>query len=108
VQDLPTNIIGEDLPEIEKAFLAGLRKVAGSKLETHTSYDTGFIVGVEAEQTFDEDGQRRRRWIRLLYHENRQARLTAQGATPEEYARWEVRFRPIMTTFNFGDIWPAP
>lgn len=105
---LPAAVTGDDLPQIEKSFLAGLRRVPKSKLVSHTSYDTGFLVGVEAIHTFHEEGQRRKRWVRLLYHEDRQARLVAQAASEAEYERWDVRFRPIMTTFNFGDIWPAP
>lgn len=108
VEDLPTPVVGSDLPELEKAFLEGLGKVPKSKILEHKSYDTGFVVGVEAHQMFEEDGERRRRWVRLLYHGGRQARLVAQGRNADEYEKWDIRFRPIMTTFNFGDVWPAP
>jgi hypothetical protein len=108
VMDLPTAVRGRDLPSVEKAFLEGLGRLAGSTILRHDAYDTGFLVGVEAEQTFVEQGQRRRRWVRLLYRGKRQARLVAQGATEAEYERWLVRFKPAMTTFNFGDIWPEP
>lgn len=108
VADLPTTVTAADLPELEKAFRAGLRKAPKSRVESHTSYDVGFLVGLEAYQTFEENGQRRKRWIRLLYSDTRQARLVAQGANEAEFERWLVRFKPAMTTFNFGDIWPAP
>src|SRR5439155_18053803 len=108
LMDLPTEVKARDLPSIEQAFLDGLAQVGDSHILRRDAYATGFLIGVEAEQTFVEDGQRRRRWVRLLYQAKRQARLVAQGASEAEYERWLVRFKPAMTTFNFGDVWPEP
>jgi hypothetical protein len=103
VSELPTAVTPDDLPELEKAFLAGLRRVPKSKLTEHTSYEVGSLVGLDAQQTFEEAGLRRKRWIRLVYQGSRQARLVAQGATTEEFERWRVKFEPLMTSFDFGD-----
>jgi len=108
VRDLATEVTAEDLPDLDKAFLKGLRSVPGSKLEQHEVFQSIFHIGVEAQQSFDEAGQRRRRWIRVLYKGTLQARLIAQGATVEEFDRLRPLFAPCMTTFLFGDLWPEP
>ena len=92
----------DDRPDLEQAFLAGLRAVPGSHLEQHQTFANEFAMGIEAVQTYDEDGQRRKRWIRLLFKGSVQARLIAQGATVEEYDRLRPLFAPCMTTFMIG------
>jgi hypothetical protein len=108
VRDLATAVTAEDLPDLEKGFLKGLRSVPGSTLEQHEAFVSAFHVGIEALQSFNADGQRRRRWIRVLYKGTLQARLIAQGATVEEFDRLRPLFAPCMTTFLFGDLWPDP
>jgi hypothetical protein len=108
VRDLGTEITAEDLPDLEKAFLKGLRLVPGSELEQHEAFQSLYHLGVEAQQSFDDAGQRRRRWIRVLYNGTLQARLIAQGATVAEFDRLRRLFAPCMTTFFFGDVWPEP
>ena len=108
VRDLGTEVTARDLPDLEKAFLKGLRSVPGSKLEQHEVFQSPYHIGIEAQQSFDEGGQRRRRWIRVLYNGRLQARLIAQGATVAEFDRLRPLFAPCMTTFLFGDLWPEP
>jgi hypothetical protein len=108
VRDLATEVTPADLPDIYKGFLKGLRSVPGSKLEQHEVFQSAYHIGVEAQQSFDAAGQRRRRWIRVLYKGTLQARLIAQGATVEEFDRLRPLFAPCMTTFLFGDLWPEP
>ncbi len=108
VRDLATEVTAEDLPDLEKGFLKGLRSVPGSRLEQHDVFESLYHIGVEAQQSFDAAGQRRRRWIRVLYKGTLQARLIAQGATVEEFDRLRPLFAPCMTTFLFGDLWPEP
>jgi hypothetical protein len=96
------------LPNLEKGFLTGLQSVPGSTLEQHDVFQSAYHIGLEALQTFDDAGQRRRRWIRVLYKGRLQARLIAQGATVEEFDRLRPLFAPCMTTFLFGDVWPEP
>lgn len=108
VRDLGTDVAPEDLADLLKAFLQGLRSVPGSRIERHTAFESPYHIGLEAQQTFDDGGQRRRRWIRVLYKGALQARLIAQGATLEEFDRLRPLFAPCMTTFLFGDVWPEP
>ena len=108
VRDLATEVTAADLPDLEKGFLRGLRSVPRSKIEQHEVFQSMYHHGVEAQQSFDDAGQRRRRWIRVLYKGTLQARLIAQGATVEEFDRLRPLFAPCMTTFLFGDLWPEP
>jgi hypothetical protein len=108
VRDLGTEVTPDDLPNLDKAFLKGLRSVPGSKLEQHEVFQSPYHIGIEARQSFDDGGQRRRRWIRVLYNGRLQARLIAQGATVAEFERLRPLFAPCMTTFLFGDLWPEP
>jgi hypothetical protein len=105
VRDLGTEVTAADLPDLEKAFLKGLRSVPGSKVERHEAFQSIVHIGLEAQQTFDDGGQRRRRWVRVLYNGRLQARLIAQGATVAEFNRLRPLFAPCMTTFLFGDLW---
>jgi hypothetical protein len=105
VRDLGTEVNADDLPDLERGFLKGLRTVSRSKLHQHEAFANEFHLGVEAVQSYDDAGQRRKRWVRLLYKGSVQARLIAQGATVEEYERFRPVFAPCMTTFMFGDIW---
>ena len=82
-----------------------MRSVPGSRIERHEAFESKFHLGLEAQQTFDDAGQRRRRWVRVLYNGRVQARLIAQGATVAEFDRLRPLFAPCMTTFLFGDIW---
>ena len=108
VRDLATEVTAGDLPDLEKAFLKGLRSVAGSKLEQRDVFQSPYHIGLEAQQSFDAAGQRRRRWIRVLYKGTLQARLIAQAASIQEFDRLRPLFAPCMTTFLFGDVWPEP
>ena len=108
VRDLATEVTPEDLPHLAKAFLEGLRSVPGSQIEMHEAFQSPYHIGLEALQSFDTDGQRRRRWIRVLYKGTLQARLIAQGATLDEFDRLRPLFAPCLTTFLFGDVWPEP
>jgi hypothetical protein len=108
VRDLATEVTPADLPGLEKAFLKGLRSVAGSTLEQHEAFESPYHIGLEAQQSFNDAGQRRRRWIRVLYKGTLQARLIAQGKTVEEFDRLRPIFAPCLRTFLFGDLWPEP
>jgi hypothetical protein len=96
-RELGTPVTAADLPDLERGFLRGLRQVPGSKLEAHSRYDVGFLIGLEARQSY----QGRRRWIRLLYRDALQVRLVAQGASAAEFDLWLPSFDPAMTSFQF-------
>ena len=103
MRHLGTEVTPDDLPDLEQGFLTGLRAAPGSQLEQRQAYANEFAIGFEAVQTYDEAGQRRKRWVRLLYQGSVQARVVAQAATVEEFDRLRPRFAPCVTTFMFGD-----
>jgi len=94
---LGTPVTAADLPDLERGFLAGLRKAPGSKLLSHHRLDSGLALGLEARQLHDGH----KRWIRLLYRGDLQVRLVAQGATEQEFDFWLPSFDPAMTGFVF-------
>ncbi len=108
VRDLGTEVTPEDLPDLDEGFLKGLRAVSASRVEQHDAFQSPYHIGLEAQHSFEADGQRGRRWIRVLYKGTLQARLIAQAATIEEFDRLRPLFAPCMTTFLFGDLWPEP
>ena len=97
--DLGTVVTPEDLADLEDAFLSGLRAVPNSSILETQSYANEFAIGIDAVQTFEEEGKLRKRWIRLLFKESTQARVIAQGATVEEYERLQPVYAPCMSTF---------
>jgi hypothetical protein len=103
IRDLSTVVTPEDLPDLEQGFLSGLRAVPDSQLMEHEAFENPFALGIDAVQTYVESGQRRKRWIRLLFKGALQARVIAQAATIDEYDRLRPLFAPCMTTFMFGD-----
>lgn len=99
VRDLGTEVSSDDLSDLTEAFVAALQAVPGSYIEQRQSFANEFAIGIDAVQTYDEDGARRKRWIKLLYKGSTQARVIAQAATVEEYDRLRPLFAPCMTTF---------
>lgn len=106
MRQLGTEVTGADLPDLKRGFRRGLRAVEGSRVQSSDAYDHGFIIGVEAVQTYVEDEVKRKRWVRVLYQGSLQARIVARGATVAEYDRWRPAFAPCITSFHFGDVWP--
>jgi hypothetical protein len=102
VRELGTVVTPDDLPDLEAAFLAGLRAVPGFEIESHDAFANEFAIGVDAVHTFVENGTRRKRWLKLLYKRSVQARVIAQAATVAEYDRLRPLFAPCMTTFMLG------
>jgi hypothetical protein len=104
-RDLGATVTSDDLPALRRGFLAGLRTMPGSRVEHQEHYVIGGLIGLEARHRYREEGQQRRRWVRLLYQETIQVRLIAQGATIEEFDYWLPAFTSMMRTFRFGDWW---
>jgi hypothetical protein len=101
LRDLGTQVVADDLADLEQGFLRGLRAVPGSNVEQHEAFVTEFAIGIDAVHTFAETGQRRKRWIRLLHHGSLQARLIAQGSSVAEFDYLRPLLAPCMTTFMF-------
>ena len=103
IRDLGTEVTPADLADLEAGFLKGLRSVPRSRIIQHESFVNDLTFGLETVQTYIEAGQRRKRWINLLYRGSRQARVIAQGATVEEFDRLRPVFAPCVSTFMFGE-----
>lgn len=99
MRDLGTEVAPDDLSDLTEAFVAALQAVPGSYIEQQQSFANELVMGVDVVQTYDEDGVRRKRWIKLLYKGSTQARVIAQATTVEEYDRLRPLFAPCMTTF---------
>jgi hypothetical protein len=103
VRDLGTVVAPDDLADLIEGFLAGLRAVPDSHLEQHEAFANPFAMGIDAVQTYADAGQRRKRWVRLMFKGSVQARVIAQGATVAEFDRLRPLFAPCMTTFMLVD-----
>ena len=102
-RDLGLEVTPEDFPALQAGFLSGLRKMHGSRLESHEGETIGPLITLEARHTFREGKVIRKRWVRLLYQRSLQIRLVAQGSTVEEFDYWLPMFFESMRTFRFGD-----
>ena len=102
-RDLELEVTPEDFPALQAGFLSGLRKMPGSRLESHEGETIGPLITLEARHTFREGKVIRKRWVRLLYQRALQVRLIAQGSTVEEFDYWLPMFFESMRTFRFGD-----
>jgi hypothetical protein len=100
-RDLGTSVRASDLPTLRDGFLTGLRSVPGSRILKVAAYDVGVHLGVEARQLFDEAGQRRKRWVRLLHQGSTQVRLVFQARDAKQFAYWLPSLNPAMTGFLF-------
>lgn len=105
-RDLGTAVTADDLPALEAGFLAGVRRLPRSVIESAEAEAIGRLITMEARHTFREGKVTRKRWVRLLYQGSVQVRLVAQGATVEQFAYWLPMFFQSMRTFQFGD-WAA-
>jgi hypothetical protein len=105
-RDLGTTVTAADVPALKAGFLAGLRKLPRSVIESSEAEAIGRLVTMEARHTFREGKVTRKRWVRLLYQGSLQVRLVAQGATVEQFEYWLPMFFESMRTFQFGD-WAA-
>lgn len=102
-RDLGTAVNADDLSALEAGFLAGLRRLPRSAVESSEAESIGRLITMEARHTFRAGKVTRKRWVRLLYQDSLQVRLVAQGATVEQFEYWLPMFYEAMRTFQFGD-----
>ena len=98
VKDLGTAITADDLDILAEGFFATIEQLPEVNIESREQKVTGRVLELEAKYTFREEGETRRRWVRVFYHETRQIAMTAQGATPEKYDYWLPWFFEAMMT----------
>lgn len=107
VQDLGTMITPDDVTYLSQGFIDGIKKLPERKIETKDEKVVGKQIHLEAKYSFAENGETRKRWVRVLYHETRQITVTAQGKTPEAYSYWLPMFYEAMMTLNVHSTRPA-
>lgn len=105
-RDLGVAVQSDDVAALKAGFLAGLRKLPRSVIESSEAEVIGSLVTMEAHHTFRQDQVTRKRWVRLLYKDTLQVRLVAQAATVERFDYWLPVFYETIRTFRFGD-WAA-
>jgi hypothetical protein len=104
-RDLGFMVTGDDLGDLRRGFLNGLRQLPEATTERTEDYVVGKLIGLEAWHTFRDGAATRKRWTRLLYQGTLQVRLIGQGANVAEYEFWLPAFNFSMRTFQFGDWW---
>ena len=106
VNDLGTSLTADDLPYLATGFMDGIKNLPERKIESKKESVTGKLLQLQAKYSFLEDGQTRKRWVRVFYHETRQITVTAQGATVEAYDYWLPMFNEAMMTINVHNTMP--
>jgi len=100
VKDLGLVVTEDDLADLEAGYLEAIQDLSKSQIEQYETWKAGPLIGLEAKYIFEEEGQTRKRWVRVLYQDTRQITVTAQGATTEAYDYWLPMFYEQMMTFK--------
>ena len=98
IKDLGTLISGDDLEVLAEGFFETIEQLPESHIESRSQKLTGKLLELQIKYQFQEQGDTRKRWVRLFYHETRQIALTAQGATPPTSDYWLPWFFEAMMT----------
>ena len=99
---LPFKVSEEDLDVLREGFENGLQSLPDVEIESRNERITKTLKVFEARFTFVEDGVRRKRWLRTVYWGEGQLVLIAQGATEEEFERYEGMFYNTMMTVEIN------
>ncbi|MBN1284527.1 MAG: hypothetical protein JXB47_03935 [Anaerolineae bacterium] len=108
LKDLGTLVTAADLDALAEGLFGSIERLPASEIETREQKATGKLLELEAKYTFCEQGETRKCWKRVFYHETRQIAMTAQGATPEKYDYWLPLFFEAMMTANVHNVKPQP
>ncbi|MCA9883002.1 MAG: hypothetical protein KC708_08535 [Anaerolineae bacterium] len=106
VIDLGTEVTSDDVPYLAQGLRDGIKALQDRKIEMTDESVVGRLVELEARYSFVEAEERRKRWVRVLYHKTHQVTVTAQGATEDAYAYWLPMFNEAMMTIKVHDIVP--
>ena len=98
LKDLGTAVTADDLEILADGYFESIQQLSDCVLELREQTITGKLLELEARYTFVEQGETRKRWVRILYHDTRQVAMTAQGSTPEKYDYWLPWFFEAMKT----------
>lgn len=97
---LPYKVKKEDLATLREGFAAGLSSLPGAQIEWQEETQSEGVLALDARFTFVENGERRKRWVRVIYAGNAQLTLIAQGRTPEDFEYWMPVFYNTMMTLE--------
>ena len=97
---LPYSVTKEDLPILKEGFQKGLSNLSPVEIETQNEIIEDKIMALEARLTFLDQGQTKKRWIRIIYSGEAQLTMIAEGTSPEEFEYWLPMFYNIMMTMT--------
>ncbi len=100
IQDLGLVIAADDLDSVAEGFFETIEALPEATIEYRNQKASGNRLELEARYTYHEQGQTRKRWVRVYYHDTRQIAVTAQGATPQKYDYWLPWFNEAMMTIR--------
>ncbi len=106
VDDLGVTVTPDDLDVLAKGFFEALEALPEVQIEHRQQFAMPTLIELEAKYTYREEGETRRCWVRVLYHQTRQITLTAKGATPDRYDYWLPLFFESMMTANVHSVRP--
>jgi hypothetical protein len=106
IKDLCTTITPDDLETLAEGLLENIEKLPERCIEVFNQKVMGTLLELEAQYSFREHKELRKRWVRVFYHETRQVMMVAQGATRQQYNHWMPWFCQAMTTAKTHNIIP--
>lgn len=87
-----------DIPMMLESFHESIKALPGVEIEKTEEDFSASINIFDARFTFEEEGARRKRWVRNIYWGDGQLVMIAQGRTPEDFEYWLPMFYNIMVT----------
>lgn len=98
IKDLGTRVTPDEVDLVAEGFFESVEQLPECAVELRNQKASSYRVELEAKYTFREQGEIRKRWSRVFYHETYQITMTAQGETPEKYDYWLPWFFEAMKT----------
>jgi hypothetical protein len=97
---LPYKVSKKDLPLLHEGFQKGLAILPDVAIETQDEIVEENILALEARLTYLDQGQTKKRWIRIIYAGEAQLTLIAEGTSVEEFEYWLPMFYNTMMTMT--------
>jgi hypothetical protein len=107
VNNLNLQIEKSDLPTVAEGLDEALAALPNVHLQHRESRFENKSIILEAIVTYDDQGQRNKRWIRVFYHDTRQVTCIAQSNSPERFAYWMPMFNQAMMTVQVHSQKPS-
>jgi len=99
---LKFKVTHKDVPVLREGFARGLAALPDVEIELQEEIIEAKLIAFDAKLTFLEDGQRRKRWVRIIYAGEAQLTLIAQGRTVEDFDYWLPMFYNTMMTLEIA------